>query len=187
MDLGDGIKFDRALSHIPDQMNRIFQKSDPIKMQICVNIRHLSSIDAATNRGHGSQQRPAVENGGIDRAIVDRKEVRITDLDLHPHGNVNRANGRRCDPESVEAEADDADLRVGGPEEEDGGGEEEEGENDGDEGGGGGEDLETAAALAAAALEGVDGEEEVSRRAVFVGGMGRKAVSRSLCPWRRLR
>lgn len=139
-------------------MNRIFQKSDPIKMQICVNIRHLSSRDAPTNRGHGSEQRPAVEDGSNNRTIVNRKKVRVTDLDLQPHCNVNRGDGRRCNAKSIKAKADDAELRVGGPEEEDGACEEEEGEDDGDERGGGGEYLETAAASVAATSERVDGE-----------------------------
>ncbi|KAH0463004.1 hypothetical protein IEQ34_007586 [Dendrobium chrysotoxum] len=127
--LGDSINFDKPHSYITDQINLIFKNPNPIKMQICVNIRYLSSLDVPTSRGRGSKQLPVVEDEGDNRAIVNRKKSGLRILISNPIA-IRRE----------EAEADDAELRVGRLEEEDG-------ENASNKKGGGRENLVTLAAV----------------------------------------
>ncbi|KAH0457591.1 hypothetical protein IEQ34_012906 [Dendrobium chrysotoxum] len=103
--LGDNIKFDRRLSHILDQINRIFQNPNPIKMQICVNIRHISSLDAPTSRGHGSKQLPAAEEDDAELRVGRPEEE---DGDGEEEDGENYSNKKGGGGENSEAAATSA-------------------------------------------------------------------------------
>lgn len=121
-------------------------------------------------RGHVPELPAAVTNGDCEGTVVQGKEVLVPDPDLETEGDVDGGVGRREYAEAVEAEADDLDVGVGGPEEEDG----RRDEDGGDEEGRGGEEGATAAAGASAApADGVGWEEDVcGRLAVGVSDLG---------------
>ncbi|GER48364.1 serine-rich protein-related [Striga asiatica] len=110
-----------------EQQHHIPQNLHPIELERGVHVRRPARLDAPAGRRHVPQLLPPVSDRDEQGVVVQGVEVLIENPNREVHGDVYGDLGAGVEVEAVEAEADDGEVRVGGPEEVCGGDEEDDG------------------------------------------------------------